>query len=109
MVSFWSIGSFIVPNKLQSRAAIVLDEFQRRIVVCHLYQRLLCEQRSSCTAMEDKKNKFEIGKGVDGEGEKKTAVMRTTISFLYKAPPRTCKLVSKCEHPSNPWIMQCKK
>ena len=55
MVSFWSIGSFIVPNKLQSRAAVVLDEFQRGMVVCHLYQRFLCEQRSSCTVVEDEK------------------------------------------------------
>ena len=43
MVSLWSSGSFIVPYKLQSRAAIVLDELQRGMVVCHLYQRLLCE------------------------------------------------------------------
>ena len=48
------------------------------------------------------KSKLEIGKGVDGDGEKRTGFMRTTISFSYKAPPRTSKLVSKYEPPSNP-------
>ena len=36
-----------------------------------------------------------------GENEKRTAVMRTTISFSNKTPPRNSKLVSTSGHPSN--------